>query len=147
VVKVEAYVAKTSEDLQGSKCYDPHLPTIFRERLVEAIKDVHAELLEPPEKVKTNMRWLQQWKPSVKEDINWAGVLNAGGSEVGAPIGGPAFPRASDEKREDDATSTTDQEPEFLTIGLIGRIDSFSYLRKKCNIIIQGNLMSESRRC
>jgi hypothetical protein len=121
VVKVESYIAKDSENLQGSKRYDPHLPTIFRERLVEAIKDVHAGMLEPPEKVKANMRWLQQWKPSVKRDIDWAGVLNAGGSEVGTIIGGPAHPGASDEKQEDDTTSTADQEPEFLTIGLLGR--------------------------
>lgn len=48
VVQVEAYVEKEARvGHQGRKLYEPHLPQGFRERLVEAIKEVHAEMLEP----------------------------------------------------------------------------------------------------
>jgi 50S ribosome-binding GTPase len=121
VVQVESYVGKASDNLQGRKLYEPHLPITFRERLVEEIKQVHAEMLEPPDKVKANPKWLQQWKPSVKRDIDWLGALNAKGSQVGTVVGETVCPRKTDTE-EDDATSTNVQEPEFLTIGLIGKI-------------------------
>jgi hypothetical protein len=122
VVQVESYVGKSSDNLQGRKLYEPHLPITFRERLVEEIKKVHAEMLQPPDKVKANPKWLHQWRPSVKRGIDWAGALNAGGSNVGTIVNESVFPRKSTEIEEDNAPSTSIQEPEFLTIGLIGRI-------------------------
>lgn len=123
VVQVESYIEKeASASKQGRKQYEPHLPERFRDRLVEAIREVHAEMLSPPDKVKSNPARLEDWKPPVKRDIDWNGVLNAGGPRVGSIVGGSAAPRpkecdASGEFRED-------QEPEFLTIGLIGLLGS-----------------------
>ena len=119
VVQVESYVGKASDNLQGRKLYEPHLPVTFREKLVEEIKAVHTEMLQPPDKVKANPKWLQQWKPSVKRDIDWVGALNARGSDVGTVVGETV---KSTEMQERDAPSNNVQEPEFLTIGLIGRI-------------------------
>lgn len=69
-------------------------------------------MLEPPEKVRDSPAKLEKWKPSVKRDIDWDRVMTAEGEKVGTIVGGPAAPH------EDDAT---DEEPKFLTIGLIGQ--------------------------
>ena len=34
--------------------YEPHLPESFKERLVQAIREGHAEMMEPPEKIRGN---------------------------------------------------------------------------------------------
>jgi len=117
VVQVESYVGREPDDLQGCKRHIPRLPITFRERLVEEIKQVHAEMLQPPDKVKANAKWFQQWNPPVKVDIDWVGVLNAEGSEVGTVVG---TSRPSDGKG-DDATLTSVEESGYLTIGLIGK--------------------------
>ncbi|KAJ7170038.1 hypothetical protein C8R46DRAFT_1349951 [Mycena filopes] len=114
VVQVEAYIEKEATAVhQGRKQHDPHLPESFRRRLVEAIQEVHAAMLEPPEKVKANPARLEKWKPPVKREIDWERVLVADGEKVGAAVGGAAAPH------EDDAAE--DAEPKFLTIGLIGQ--------------------------
>jgi hypothetical protein len=141
VVQVESYVGKASDNLQGCKIFEPHLPISFKERLVEEIKAVHAELLQPPDKVKANPKWLQQWKPSVKRDIDWVGALNTGGSNPGAAVGEPVYLRNTDEAED----SASNEEPEFLTIGLIGKV--FADIPNLTTKIIQDNLMSESRHC
>ncbi|KAJ6621206.1 hypothetical protein B0H10DRAFT_2019215 [Mycena sp. CBHHK59/15] len=115
VVQVESYVEKEARSgHQGRKQYEPHLPESFRHRLVEAIKQQHAEMLQPPEKVKANPAWLERWKPSIKRDVNWEQVLNACGGQVGTAVGGAAAPRAGEDE-------SADEEPKFLTIGLIGQ--------------------------
>ena len=119
VVQVESYVGKASDNVQGRKLYEPHLPVTFREKLVEEVKAVHAEMLQPPDKIKANPKWLQQWKPSVKQDVDWVGALNARGSEVGTVVSETV---RSTEMGENNTPSISVQEPEFLTIGLIGRI-------------------------
>ncbi|GLB35881.1 putative ferrous iron transport protein B [Lyophyllum shimeji] len=122
VVQVESYAPKEQEvGHQGRTQYEPHLPQSFRERLVAAIREVHAGMLIPPEKIKNNPNWLEKWKPSVKKDIDWEGVLNAGGSKVGLPVGGAALPRAHGANDEETAETEDHKEPEFLTVGLIGQ--------------------------
>jgi hypothetical protein len=70
-------------------------------------------MLEPPEKVKSNEAWLQKWKPPVKRDIDW-------GNLKGSIIGSPAC-RSKDENLDEFSDGHREyQEPEFLTIGLIG---------------------------
>ncbi len=60
IVEVEAYAERNPSTVhQGRKRYDPHLPDDFRQRLVQVLQEVHAEMLDPPEKVKVNPRWLK----------------------------------------------------------------------------------------
>lgn len=129
VVQVESYIEKEEGTLhQGHKQYEPNIPEHFKAKLVQAIREVHSELLEPPQKVKNNPSWLKTWIPTVKRDIDWEGVLKAGGSKSGTIVGGPAAPRpnateppndqASD--GQSDSSEHQRQEPEYLTIGLIG---------------------------
>ncbi|SJL06173.1 uncharacterized protein ARMOST_09509 [Armillaria ostoyae] len=121
IVEVEAYAERDPSAVhQGRKRYDPHLPDGFRQKLVQILQEVHAEMLDPPEKVKVNPRWLKDWKPSVKQEIDWATVKNARGGKTGMPIGGPAIPR-SETSEEQDGTNTPGLEPHILTIGLIGQ--------------------------
>lgn len=117
IVQVESYVEKESTaDHQGRRQYEPHIPDNFRERLIQAIREIHAEMLEPPEKVKNNPVWLNKWVPPVKQDIAWTGVLNAQGTKVGSAVGGVAVQRP----KQGDDSENEGHEPEFLTIGVIG---------------------------
>ena len=129
VVQVESYMVKEEgADHRGHKQHEPSIPEHFRAKLVQTIKEVHSELLEPPQKVKNNSNWLKSWIPAVKRDIDWEGVLNAGGSKLGSIVGGAAVPRpkacepsnneAPDERS--DSSGHQYQEPEYLTVGLIG---------------------------
>lgn len=77
---------------------------------METIKEEHAAMLEPPEKVKSNPARLEKWRPRAKRDIDWERVMAAEGDKVGTVVGGPAAPHEDDE-----------EEPKFLTIGLIGK--------------------------
>ncbi|KAJ7446495.1 hypothetical protein B0H11DRAFT_2084984 [Mycena galericulata] len=113
VVQVESYIEKEATSVhQGRKQHEPHLPESFRHRLVEAIREEHAAMLVPPEKVKANPARLANWKPPVKREVDWERVLAAEDGKVGTFVGGPAIPH------EDDAS---EEEPKFLTIGLIGQ--------------------------
>ncbi|KAJ7070863.1 GTPase [Mycena amicta] len=113
VVQVEAYVEKEATSFhQGHRQHRPHMPETFRSRLVQAIREEHAAMLEPPEAIKANPARLEKWKPRIKREIDWDRVLNAEGEKVGSVIGGPAAPH------EDDSS---EEEPQFLTIGLIGQ--------------------------
>ncbi|KAK0198849.1 P-loop containing nucleoside triphosphate hydrolase protein [Armillaria mellea] len=121
IVEVETYAERDPSAVhQGRKRFDPHLPDGFRQRLVQVLQEVHAEMLDPPEKVKVNPRWLKDWKPSVKQEIDWAAVKIARGGKTGMPIGGPAIPRSAT-LEEHDGTNTPEIESHILTIGLIGQ--------------------------
>ena len=98
---------------QGSTQFQPFLPPSFRDQLVNAIKEVHTRMLEPPESVKSRPTALKHWRPNVKREINWEEALVISG-EAGTIVGGPAAPKSSPD--ENDA----EEEPPFLTIGLIG---------------------------
>lgn len=122
VVQVESYVEKEARaGHQGRKQYQPHLPLTFRQRLVDTIKEVHASMLQPPESI--GAARLKHWKAPVRRNIDWDGLMKAGGSQVGSVVGGASFPRQKDSTEGKEATSE-DQEPEFLTIGLIGNTSS-----------------------
>jgi hypothetical protein len=107
---------------------------------VEALREVHAEMMEPPEKLRGNAPKLKSWKPPVKRDIDWEGVLNAEGGKVGSIVGGPAVPRPIHDEDDPVDTSDPDQEPEFLTIGLIG-----AFAQRLCLSLLIFNLFQASR--
>ncbi|KAG5647766.1 hypothetical protein DXG03_008489 [Asterophora parasitica] len=123
VVQVESYAVKEEGFAhQGKSQFEPHLPESFRERLVANIREAHAEMLQPPEKVKESPSLLKHWKPSVKQDIDWDGVLQARGSKVGTVVGGAAIPRPKEDDSDGPTKVQEDKEPELLTIGLIGLV-------------------------
>ncbi|KAJ7631053.1 GTPase [Roridomyces roridus] len=112
IVQVESYMEKEMTSVhQGRKQREPKLPESFRHLLVQAIREEHAALLQPPEKVQANPARLASWKPPVKREIDWQRVVSAQDDKAGTFVGGPAVPH-------DDASEA---EPKFLTIGLIGQ--------------------------
>ncbi|RPD57034.1 P-loop containing nucleoside triphosphate hydrolase protein [Lentinus tigrinus ALCF2SS1-6] len=128
VVQVESYTEK-HPDAEGSskkRMYEPHLPSAFRQTLVDALRETHHELLEPPPAVRSNPDRLADWKPRIKSEVDWDAVLNAHGNHVGQAVGGAAAPKPS---KPEEANATAegnpeeedDSEPEVLTIGLIGQ--------------------------
>ncbi|KAF9245794.1 P-loop containing nucleoside triphosphate hydrolase protein [Melanogaster broomeanus] len=140
VVPVEAYAPKsaasTSEsNAQGRTRYEPSLPGTFRERLIGAMREVHAQMLQPPEWVtalrageteEERTQRMARWRPRVRREVDWEGVLRPRGKMVGRAIGGAAVPMGTEDDRNDDAderAADTQEwnEPEFLTIGLIGQ--------------------------
>ncbi|KAF9654183.1 P-loop containing nucleoside triphosphate hydrolase protein [Thelephora ganbajun] len=134
IVQVESYVPKElGPNNEGTskrgRRFEPHLPHTFRERLVQALREVHQELLQPPELIRGDEVKMKHWKPSVKTEVDWDEVLSARGDRVGQAIGGPIAPRPSafDATAENEGLSDEKQEmveavePEFLTVGLIGQ--------------------------
>lgn len=122
IVRVESYVPREeSANKQGSRiAYAPHLPLPFREQLVKTIREVHRELLEPPDRIKANEEKVKKWKPRVRKEVNWDAVLHARGGQVGSAVGGAAAPRPTGDE-EGELEGENNAEPEFLTIGLIGQ--------------------------
>ena len=142
VVQVESYAEldDAPEPAQGKKkIHEAHLPSAFRHALVETLKDAHAELLEPPEYVRCDAEKLARWRPRVRREVDWTAVLEAEGERVGSIVGGATAPHPSTSAHTDDARQIEDldaagsddmrcdgkgiglaEEPEFLTIGLIG---------------------------
>lgn len=133
VIQVESYTEKYP-DASGSssarkKLYEPHLPSAFRQTLVNALRETHAELLEPPPAVKNNPERLATWQPKIRSAVDWDAVLKAHGGQVGTVVGGAAVPKPikmdpGDQSDVDDQTEEDDSEPEFLTIGLVGAFQS-----------------------
>lgn len=124
VVQVETYAEKVVSS--GRRAYEPHLPSAFRQKFVDALKDTHAELLQPPEHVRDDPEKLAAWKPSVKRDVDWDSVLNARGGKVGLAVGGPAAPKVKgsgehEEASAEHAVHEEDVDLDFLTVGLIGQ--------------------------
>ncbi|KAF8922015.1 hypothetical protein CPB85DRAFT_1465006 [Mucidula mucida] len=112
IIHVESFAERdVSAVHQGRMRHDPHLPDAFRHRFVQTLQEVHAELLEPPEEVKTNPNRLKNWRPRIKTDIDWDAVHNARGENVGTVVGGAIAPVEGEE----------DAEPQFLSIGLVGQ--------------------------
>ncbi|KAG6817963.1 hypothetical protein H0H87_012431 [Tephrocybe sp. NHM501043] len=122
VVQVESYAAKEEGiSHQGRTKYEPHLPSSFRERLVSTIREVHAEMLVPPEKVQNNPKWLNSWKPPVKTDIDWDGLSKGSDPKAGTTVRSSMSFHATDADEGQDRCNPEDKIPEFLTIGLIGQ--------------------------
>jgi hypothetical protein len=126
VIRVESYArhAASQQAATGKRAHEPQLPSQFRMELVQALKDVHEELLQPPEAVRKDEEKLKRWKPSLKRDIDWELVLKARSGQVGSIIGGavqprPAFLSGNDGDGPQLAHGTTEAS-DFLTVGLIG---------------------------
>lgn len=124
VVQVEAYAEKPVDDnvVRTKKTYEPHMPSVFRQTLVDALKEAHAELLKAPERSSSKAA-----KSRVKRVVNWDDVLRAHGGKVGAVVGGATAPRHSNAEEDPQHENTADPdgsdnegEPEYLTVGLIG---------------------------
>ena len=133
IVQVESYVPKELGPNDGGtskrgRRFEPHLPHTFRERLIHALREVHQELLHPPEMIRGDEVKMKRWKPPVKAEVDWDAVLSAHGDRVGQAIGGPpgSRPGALDptggdgELPDENQGSAEAAEPNFLTIGLIG---------------------------
>lgn len=131
VVMVEAYIPKMTvadlDDAGGTSSsaatgkrrrYDPHIPQTFKEKLVNALQNAHQQLLEPPEKVKQDPEKLQRWRPRVKRDVNWDAVLTAGVSSHHHHT--PRDAKAASKESGDVDSEHPEEEPEYLTVGLIG---------------------------
>ena len=133
VVQVESFVPKelgpnNEGTSKRSRRFEPHLPHTFRERLVQALREVHQELLQPPEIIRGDEVKMKGWRPRVKAEVDWGAVLSAHGDKVGQVVGGPTVPRPNtsdsaveDERPPDEKEETEAVEPDFLTIGLIGK--------------------------
>ena len=112
VVHVESYTEKHPDgDPSSSKkrMHEPHLPSAFRQTLVDALRDTHAELLQPPPAVRDNPDRLANWKPRIKAEVDWDAVLKAHGGQVGHAVGGAAAPKPSPHK-PDEASATAANE-------------------------------------
>ncbi|KAL1738008.1 P-loop containing nucleoside triphosphate hydrolase protein, partial [Schizophyllum fasciatum] len=112
IVEVESYAEKAYSATGRRPAYEPHLPQDFRQRLIQAIRDTHAELLQPPQRVQENEKRLAHWKPTIKRSIDWdaaAAPREFGASEPARP----APPKS-------EAAMEAAEEPPYLTIGLIG---------------------------
>lgn len=124
VVMVEAYTVKVAQDGETTTArktrYRPHMPQNFKERLVEALKETHEELLQPPDYIKSKPERLAKWRPRVKRELNWDAILTAG------PLNQSAHPIDKGKVKEQDYNAEIDSEdenfsePDFLTVGLIG---------------------------
>jgi len=121
IIQVESYAhKKTTTIYQGKNQLEPHLPDSFRRPLVEAIRETHAEMLEPPEKV-MNSKLLRNWVPPVKREIDWDEVLSTDGDQLGATVDDIAMSKSVPDGREVKSTDL-EKESETLTVGLIGII-------------------------
>jgi hypothetical protein len=115
IVQVESYMEKNSTAEQGRPRFEPHIPADFRNSLVGAIREAHAELLEPPSEVQSNPSRLATWKPPVKRDVDWTLVKNEPDRDD-KPSGTHSPPH-------DLGQAIDDSEPgemQYLTVGLIG---------------------------
>jgi hypothetical protein len=96
------------------------------------MRQVHEEMLIPPERLRSDEAKLNRWNPPVKREIDWDGVLHAHGKKVGSVVGGATIPKGKGKEENKDDTQESEQqssdkegqsewqEPEFLTVGLIG---------------------------
>ncbi|KAI0673348.1 hypothetical protein C8Q78DRAFT_620371 [Trametes maxima] len=119
VVQVESFAEKEPDGNDSKKRqYEPHLPPAFRQALVDALRETHAELLEPLEEVKSDPGRLAQWKPHVRSHVDWDTVLSArGGQADSSAKSGGAYPDSHPSEEHSDEKT----EPDILTIGLIGQ--------------------------
>lgn len=101
VVKAESYRENVDEERKGQgqrRRFDPEMKSDGLRELVEALKDAHAELVTPPEKVRNNEEKLKNWKPSVSKRVDWEAALHKGRAQIEEPV----------------------DDTDFITVGLIG---------------------------
>ncbi|PCH33931.1 nucleoside triphosphate hydrolase protein [Wolfiporia cocos MD-104 SS10] len=122
VVQVEAYAEHDTARGERASGRQSHLPLPFRETLVDALRETHAELLVPPEHVSSDPEKAKRWVPKVKKEVDWGAVMRAEGDKVGSVIGGATAPHPhADTTQGDEGEQEGFVEPQFLTIGLIGQ--------------------------
>lgn len=111
IVKVESYREReVLNNGRGSKRYvDPHIPPEFLRNLVSALKEAHAELVNPPQLVAEDPEKLKRWKPRARPKINWDALLNM-------PSSPDELPTQSSGSRDTD----NEEQELFVTVGLIG---------------------------
>ena len=126
---MESYAEKDAGAGVGKrKVYEPFIPSAFRQKLVDTLKETHAAMLEPPEEIRSVPEKAKAWKPPVKREIDWSSVMTARGDKVGSVVGGAAAPHAGHPSESTEATGgqethnnrEDEAEPECLTIGVIG---------------------------
>lgn len=126
IVQVESYANNAS---CKQRAHEPHIPSAFRQTLVDALKEAHVQLLQPPERIKDIPERLASWRPPVKSEINWDAVLLARGGNVGLAMSSAVVPKAKGAEAYDrfgaamEGDGEEDEEntdPEFLTVGVIG---------------------------
>ena len=104
VVNVESYrehEGQKERKGQGKrKTFDPEIQEDDLKQLVEALKAAHAELVLPPEKVRNNEEKMKNWKPGVRQVIDWGAAMKGGHAPIEEPL--------------------DDSGQEFITIGLVG---------------------------
>jgi hypothetical protein len=123
IVQVESYTEKAAGAYTQGKSrpgHEPHLPTAFREQLVQQLHEMHEELLQPPEHIRKDVEKAARWRPKVKRAVDWNAVMSAHGDNVGHAVGGAAVPHSSEVTTE----GADEREPEYLTIGLIGTLSA-----------------------
>lgn len=160
VVMVESYIPKaTAADFDPNgevvnltltkgrrgRRYEPHIPHTFKERLVDALKNAHRQLLEPPERVRQDPEKLKRWRPRVKRDVDWDALLTAGAS---SHVHGSRTTRDAPQGSEGGQLQE-DEEPEYLTVGLLGNCNLSSdwLLRIVATVIIILTLSSRPAQC
>lgn len=129
VVRVESYAEIGETPAGKGRPHQPRIPLQFRQSLVQALREMHAELLEPPVRLRDHPERLTNWRPPVRQSISWDAVLNAHGGQVGTVVGGAAAPRSNpapygedpNADLEDGEENGPETEPEYLTVGLIGQ--------------------------
>ncbi|OSX67289.1 hypothetical protein POSPLADRAFT_1176061 [Postia placenta MAD-698-R-SB12] len=129
VVQAEAYAHGEPEDAEAGKgkgTSAPRLPRAFRETLVSALRDAHAELLQPRGDVQDDPEREWEWNPRVRREVDWEQVLHVTDAQAGSVVSGAAAPRSHRDAPDEEAGTEgkreeNDEDPEFLTIGLIGQ--------------------------
>lgn len=127
IVQVESYAPDrdpiaTGDQNKERRVLRPHISSQFRRELVEALQAAHADLLIPPDrKQDDDPEKTKKWTPPVKRAVDWDKMLKAEGALVGAEIGATAPVKGRDHgDPEGEDEGQTEEEPEFLTVGLIG---------------------------
>lgn len=131
VVQVESYKERstahdpTTNDTKGKnrrRYVDPHIPGHFLKDLVQTLKEVHKELLEPPEWIKneTDQERRKSWRPKVRESVDWERVLDdttrlSAVSSSMEPTENVGEMMAEPDSPEEDAVDLR-----YITVGLIG---------------------------
>ena len=105
----KSYLTRDSDSKENC---EPHLAKAFRKLLVDTVREIHEEKLEPPEEARSNAGKLEARKLNVKRGLVWEAVLNLNARGEAHHIADDAA--ASPEDNADQLES------EAPAIGLIG---------------------------
>ena len=130
VIQVESYKERlTAHDTYANdtnvkkrrRYVDPHIPSHFLKDLVQTLKSVHKELLEPPEWVKheADQEKRKSWRPKVRESVDWDRVLD---STTRTSVLTPAveLKEPAEEVMELDSPEGDAVDLRYITVGVIG---------------------------